>query len=58
MGEGDTSLVTRVHPQDHWKEIPPGANGQLDPEGGVILPVSWGKGLGCTKEPTEAQEPT
>jgi hypothetical protein len=22
-----------VHPPDHWEEIPPGANGQLDLEG-------------------------
>jgi hypothetical protein len=26
-------LVTRVHPPDHQEEIPPSANGQLDPEG-------------------------
>jgi hypothetical protein len=48
-----------VHPLDHWEEIPPGVNGQLDPEEkGFILLENQGEGLGCTTEPTEAQEPT
>jgi hypothetical protein len=51
------SLVTRVHPPDHWEEILPGTNGQLDPKGGT-RPASQGEGLRCAKEPTEAQEPT
>jgi hypothetical protein len=47
-----------VHPLDHWEEIPPGTNGQLDMEGGFIFPVNRVKGLRCTKEPIEVQEPT
>jgi hypothetical protein len=47
MGDGQLSpFVTRAHPQDYWKEILPGTNGQLDPEGRFILPTSWGKGQG------------
>jgi hypothetical protein len=28
-----------MHPPDRWEEIPPGANGQLDPEGRFIQQV-------------------
>jgi hypothetical protein len=35
---------------------PLGANGQLDPEKGLILQVSQGEGLGCTMELGEMQE--
>jgi hypothetical protein len=35
-----TSLVIGVCPPDHWEDIPPGANGQLDLERGFILPAS------------------
>jgi hypothetical protein len=44
-----------VHPLDHWEEIPPSANGQVDPKGEFVLLASQGKGLGCTKGPTENQ---
>jgi hypothetical protein len=37
--------------------IPPGANGQFDLEEGVILLATPGKGLPCTTEPSEVQEP-
>jgi hypothetical protein len=53
-----TSLVTMVHAPNHWEEIPPRANGQLDPVGGFIPQASRGEGLGCTTEPSEAQEST
>jgi hypothetical protein len=52
-----TSLVAGVHPPDCWEKIPPGANGQLDLEKEFALPASQGEGLGCTTEPSEAQEP-
>jgi hypothetical protein len=31
-------------------------NGQFDPEEGLVLSVSLSEGLGCTTEPSEAQE--
>jgi hypothetical protein len=37
--------------------ILPGANRWFDLEEGLVLLVSWGEGLGCTMEPSEAQEP-
>jgi hypothetical protein len=37
--------------------ILPDANGQFDPEEGLVLLVSQGKGFRCTTEPSEAQEP-
>jgi hypothetical protein len=37
--------------------ILPGANGQLDPEDGFVLPASLGECLRCPMEPGEAQEP-
>jgi hypothetical protein len=46
-----------VHPLDHQEKVPPGANGQLDPEKELVLLVSRGEGLRCTMEPGEEQEP-
>jgi hypothetical protein len=47
-----------VHPLGLLGEvIPLGANEQVDLEEGLILLVSWGEGLGCTMEPSEAWEP-
>jgi hypothetical protein len=37
--------------------IPPGTNGQLDWEVGLVLPASRGAGAGRTVEPSEGQEP-
>jgi hypothetical protein len=42
---------------DRQEEIPPGANGQLDLEGDSSSWQSQGEGLGCTTEPSKAQEP-
>jgi hypothetical protein len=37
--------------------IPPGTNRWFDPEEELGLQASWGEGLGCTTESSEAQEP-
>jgi hypothetical protein len=37
--------------------IPPGTNGQFDPEKGLVLLASWVEGLVCTTEPHKVQEP-
>jgi hypothetical protein len=46
-----------VHSLDLQEKILPGANGQLDPEEGLVLSASQGEGLRRTMEPGEAQEP-
>jgi hypothetical protein len=39
-----TSLVTGMHSQIFWEKIPPGTNGQFDPEEGFILLAQQGVG--------------
>jgi hypothetical protein len=62
---GDSSWIAEMviyHLPCHWvhpldcQKIPPGANGQLDPEEGFNLLVSLVEGLGCTAESDEVQE--
>jgi hypothetical protein len=50
-------LLPGAFPGPLGEVILPGANGQLDPEEGLVLLVSLGEGLKCTMEPSEAQEP-
>jgi hypothetical protein len=46
-----------VSPGPPGEVILPGANGQFDPEQGLVLLVSQDEGLECTIEPSEVQEP-
>jgi hypothetical protein len=58
-GDGELSppLSPGCVPLDQQEKTPPGTNRQLDLKGRFILPVGWGEGLGCTMEPSKAQEP-
>jgi hypothetical protein len=51
------SPVAGCAPRRLGEVIPPGTNGQLDWEVGLVLPASRGAGAGRTVEPSEGQEP-